>query len=55
MVSYQRFVGIVFDEADDDVEATDLMKWAAARWNRNKETLNRATVSEARELVRRSL
>ena len=55
MVSYQRFVGIVFDEADDNIEATDLMQWAGARWSRNKETLNHATGSEARDLVRRSL
>jgi hypothetical protein len=53
MVSYQRFVAIVFDEADGD--ATELMKWSAERWQRNKEMLSTATVAEARDLVRRTL
>lgn len=53
MVTYQRFVQIVFDEADGN--ATELMSWAAERWRNNKDTLSAATVAEARDLVRRTL
>jgi hypothetical protein len=55
MVSYQKFVSVVFEVTDDDNDATEVMQWASERWNRNKDTLKTATVSETRDLVRRSL
>jgi len=55
MVSYQTFVSVVFETVDDDRDATEVMKWASERWNRNKSTLKTATLSETRDLVRRSL
>lgn len=55
MVSYQKFVSLTFEVAPDRWEATKTMSWASKRWNRNKDTLKTATVSETRDLIRRSL
>lgn len=57
MVTYQKFVSIVFDVMDSDSAETsaELMSWAAEAWSDNKEELKTATVAEARDAVQRAL
>lgn len=55
MVEYQKWTSIVFDVAPADADASDVISWAAARWNEKKEALQDATVREAREYARSEL
>lgn len=49
MVEYTKWVSLVWEQVDSDkVEATEVTKFAAKEWNRNKEGLQRANVGEAR-------
>lgn len=53
MVTYQKFVSIMFDVvgSDSSDESAEIMSIAAETWNDNKDELETATVAEARQAV----
>lgn len=55
MVEYTDWTKIAFELAADDVSQQRVIQRAAMLWNRNKEALKDATMSEARSFGRREL
>lgn len=61
MVSWQRFVSLCHEVAEERgnkpgslEESQDVLAIAADLWNDNKESLRGASVSEARDYIRRN-
>lgn len=55
MVQYTKWTEIVFRVAPDDAPATEVVSWAAARWQERKDDIKAATVSEAEQWARKQL
>lgn len=55
MVSYSDWTSIAFEIARDDVGQNRVIQRAAEVWNQNKQALQSASKSEARDMGRRLL
>lgn len=55
MVEYSEFVSLVFEQAPSNAEATEVVSWAADRWNDRRDDLQDASKREVRDWLARKL